>query len=67
MKTSEALYEAIEAVSRLEVAMFEDGIDSETTRKGIVWLDTHWQPVEKAYKLLKGVRESLNEEEVPER
>ncbi len=61
MKTSQALYEALEAVGRAQEAMLEDFSEPDVTRIGMQWLKLNHDDVAKAYKLIEGVRDSLNE------
>ena len=61
MKTSQALYEALEAVSELQQAMFEDRQDLQTMSNGVKWLDNQRYAVAQAHTLLENMRDSLNE------
>ena len=61
MKTSQAIYEALEAVGWLLKAMTEDMQDPDATRERVDWLTYNYNTVVGAYQLLEGVRDSLNE------
>ena len=61
MKTSQALYEALEAVGRAQEAMLDDFSEPDTTEIGWQWLKLNHDSVAKAYTLIEEVRDSLNE------
>ena len=61
MKTSQALYDAIEAGSRLLKAMSEDMQDPDITREGVDRLAYEYNNVAGYCEHLEGVRDSLNE------
>ena len=61
MKTSQALYDAIEAVERLEEAMVEDYNDPETKPKGASWILRHNFATAEMRAAFKNMRDSLNE------
>ncbi|KKN37423.1 hypothetical protein LCGC14_0763710 [marine sediment metagenome] len=61
MKTAEALYEAIEAVSDLVAAMTWDMRDPDITPMGMQWVVLNMHTVDEADKLLEGLRDSFNE------
>lgn len=63
MKTSQALYDALEAVSDLEAAIAWDLSDVDTKPSGIGWLCVNRTDAIKAYKLLENMRDSLNDVE----
>lgn len=61
MKTSQALYDAIEAVEKLRKAMVLDLDDSDLKAKGLVWIRWGISIIDQVYRILEGVRDSLNE------
>jgi len=63
MKTSQALYDVIEATKRLEVAMAEDHNDPDTKAEGTLWIQHHILKVHNTRLALEGLRDSLNEVE----
>lgn len=63
MKTSEALFEALESVLRVKEAMYSDIDSSDTKPAGARWIKRHYSAVSEAYELLEGVLESLDDQE----
>ncbi len=61
MKTSEALYEAIEGVKRLETAMAEDHNSPDTHQQGVLWIQHNALKVYNTRLSLEDIRDSLNE------
>lgn len=61
MKTSDAQYEAIEAVSRLQAAMFEDTNDPDTNPAGRLWLQRNYPKAAEVYRRLDEMRDSFND------
>ena len=61
MKTSQALYDALEAIGRAQEAILADFSDPDVTRIGYQWLKLNHDSVAKAYTLIEEVRDSLNE------
>ncbi|KKL46267.1 hypothetical protein LCGC14_2347290 [marine sediment metagenome] len=63
MKTSQALYEAIEGVKSLETAMVKDYNDPDTKPAGCLWIqERHHRVLEKRL-VFEHMRDSLNEVE----
>ena len=61
MKPSQALYEAIEAVERLETAMIEDHNSPDTKTEGTLWIQHNHLEVVEIRIALQNLRGSLNE------
>ena len=61
MKTPEALYKAVEAVSDLVAAMTWDMRDPDITPMGMQWVALNMHTVNEADKLLECLRDSFNE------
>ncbi len=63
MKTPDALFEALEAISNIHKAMYRDMKDPDTKPAGIEWLHRKHPIITEAYQLISDTRNSLNDHE----
>jgi hypothetical protein len=63
MKTSEALFEAVESVSLVHQAMFDDMNDPDTKPAGVEWIQKYYPIITDAYQILSDARNSYNDHE----